>query len=264
MGRSRSSWMPCFIAAAGLVFAAQADAGETPAPGSAGPAIRVEPKEIQVGMSFRGTKVHVEGTAPAGCKVALVCIGHEGKVEMKRKGKVGGVLWMNVGDVAFEHVPSLYLASSEAGVSRRGEQSDHAGAMPFVGYDQVEARVLPASADEGARKLFREFIRLKEHEQLFFSGNGPTRSSPTTVSADFWLPASILPGEYEVRLLGDEGDTATVLATEKLVVKRVGLAALISSMAQRHGLVYGILSVLFAIGMGFLTGVLFKASKKGH
>jgi hypothetical protein len=256
--------MPCIIAAAGVVFAAQADAGETPAPGSPGPSIRVEPKEIQVGMSFRGAKVHVEGTAPAGGKVALVCTGRETKVEMKLKGKVGGVLWMNVGDVAFEHVPSLFLASSEAGGTRRSEQSDHAGAMPFVGYDGVEARVLPASADEGARKLFREFIRLKEHEQLFFSGNGPTRSSSTTVSADFWLPASILPGEYEVRLLGDEGETVAVLATEKLIVKRFGLAALISSMAQQHGLVYGVLSVLFAIGMGFLTGVLFKASKKGH
>jgi diguanylate cyclase (GGDEF)-like protein len=46
---------------------------------------------------------------------------------------------------------------------------------------------------------------------------------------------------------------------------RLELANLIASMAQRHGLLYGILSVIVAIGAGFITGVAFsKASKKAH
>jgi len=255
MRRPSSFW----IAALPAVFVAAAQAAHADSSGLGGPAaeLRVEPKEVQVGMFYNGTKVHVEGMAPAQGEVAIVFTGHEGKVELKRKGKVGGVLWMNVGDVAFERVPSLFMVSFES----RGAP---AGATHAVGYEGLEARVLPASADQDTRGLFREFIQLKEHEQLYSSGNGPTRSSSGRVSADFWLPASVLPGEYEVRMLGFRGSAVEVLATESLTVKRVGLAALITSMARQHGLLYGVLSVVFAIAMGFLTGVLFKASKKGH
>jgi Putative transmembrane protein (Alph_Pro_TM) len=262
MRRPSLLWKACWIAAAlPAVLGAQAAWADSPAVGA--PAdIRVEPKEIQVGMFYRGTKVHVEGTAPADGKVALVCAGHESDVELKKKGKVGGVLWMNVGDISFQRVPSLFLVSSEWHAARSGGSAP--AATPAVGYESVEARVLPADADGETRELFREFIRMKEREQLYSSGNGPTRSSPSRVSADFWLPASVPPGEYEVRMLGERGSAAEVLGTQKFVVKRVGVAALITSMARQHGLVYGVLSVVFAIAMGFLTGVLFKASKKGH
>ena len=47
------------------------------------------------------------------------------------------------------------------------------------------------------------------------------------------------------------------------VTRRVGLASLISSAAERHGLLYGILSVLLAIVAGLLTGVIFAGSNKG-
>jgi Putative transmembrane protein (Alph_Pro_TM) len=252
--------------ASGLLFAlallpgARAAAAE--APDLDGAVLRVEPAEVAVGMFYRGTTIHVEATAPAAGKVALVCAGHEGKVELKRKGKVGGVLWMNVGDVRFERVPSLFLYASELD----GARSDGAAAAEGSprGYEGVEARVLPASADEETRRLFREFIRLKEHERLYVSRAVPARSTANRVSADFFLPASIPAGQYEVQLLAAKADGLEVLASRELTVKRAGLAALISNTAQRHGLVYGILSVVVAIGMGFFTGVLFKASKKGH
>lgn len=244
-----------------LLLGGRAAAVDPSAPAAGDAAVRVEPAEIDVGMFYRGTKLHVEATAPAGCDVALACVGHETNVELKRKGKVGGVLWMNVGDVAFERVPSLFLQWSDVG----GLRTDSGAARDVAarGYERVEARALPATADEDTRELFHEFIRLKEHEQLYLSRSGPARAA-STFSADFWLPASVPPGKYEVQLLGGRGPALDVLAASTVTVKRVGLAALISSMAQTHGLLYGIASVLLAIGMGFLTGILFTASKKGH
>lgn len=256
MRRATLVWTVLGAAAAALGLGGPAAAAEVRDLGAAGAAIRVEPTEVQVGMFYRGTALRVEATAPAGGSVALACVGHESKVELKRKGKVGGVLWMNVGDVAFERVPALFLQATELDGARTG------GAPP--GYERMMARVLPATADEDTRRLFREFIRLKEHEQLFASRGSPARSGASKVSAEFWLPASVPPGTYEVQLLGGAGDAVEVLATREITVRRVGLAAAISTMANYHGLVYGVLSVVFAIAMGFLTGILFKASKKGH
>ncbi len=256
MRRAALAWMALGAAAAALGLGGRAAAAEVQDARAGGAAIRVEPAEVQVGMFYRGTALRVEATVPARESVALVCVGHESKVELKRKGKVGGVLWMNVGDVAFERVPAVFLQATELDGARPG------GAPP--GYERMMARVLPATADEDTRQLFREFIRLKEHEQLFASRGSPARSGSSRVSAEFWLPASIPPGKYEVQLLGGAGDAVEVLAAREITVERVGLAALISTMASQHGLVYGLLSVVFAIAMGFLTGILFKASKKGH
>ncbi len=227
--------------------------------GVQGPAaIRVSPKAIEVGMFFRGATVHVEGVAPAGYRLALVCLGDEGKVELKRKGKVWAALWMSVGNVSFERVPSLFLASYE----RRGE-----AARGGLRYDGIEANVLPAKADDDTRRLFREFVKLKESERLYSASDlrlDSDPSGPVRVAADFWLPANVPPGTYEVRMVGYRPGGSEILASEKLVAERVGLVRLVGETAQQHGLLYGILSVVIAIAAGFLTGVLFASAKKGH
>jgi hypothetical protein len=65
-------------------------------------------------------------------------------------------------------------------------------------------------------------------------------------------------------MLGYRDGVAEVLASEKLTVKRVGLAHFVATTAERHGLLYGILSVAAALAAGLLSGVLFAGAKKGH
>jgi hypothetical protein len=257
--------MTFLLPAAAAALALAAPPAEALPQDGAGPraAIEVKPGDVEIGMFYRGTNVHVEGVAPAGYRLALVCLGAEDKVELKRKGKVLQVLWMNVGDVSFEHVPSLYLASWEP----RAQDLPRASPDPAAAYDHIEAQVLPAQADSDTRRLFREFVKLKEEENLYSSAplhlDGSTSGS-RRISADFFLPATAPAGSYEVRLVGQRGGANEILATERLVTRRVGLASLISSAAATHGLLYGILSVLLAIVAGFLTGVIFAGAKKGH
>jgi hypothetical protein len=279
MRRASLAWGAWAAAFATALAARSADARSPAA--SAEAAIRVEPRSIEVGMFYRGTVVRVEGAAPAGFRLALVCVGPEGKVELRRKGKVWNLLWMNVGGVTFERVPSVYLASvdpEEAGAEGLSEL--RLGPR----YDGVEAQVLPADAEEGTRNLFREFIRLREQERLYSytvlrrevpSEEGATPGGAVLVGlgrpvlpARAWteleLPASAPPGAYEIRMIGFRDGAGEILASERLTVARVGLARLVASMAQSHGLVYGILSVAAAVAAGLLSGVLFTGAKKGH
>jgi hypothetical protein len=258
-------------------------AGASPAASPAA-AIRVEPRVIEVGMLHRGATVRVEGTAPAGFRLALECVGEEGQVQLKRKGKVWSLLWMNVGSVTFDRVPSIYLAHSDPEGVPAEAQVLPAEPRLAPGYGGVEAQVLPADADPDARRLFREFVRLKEGERLYALATLRRDAEPdesvsppgailvglaspagqTRVSAEFALPAGAPAGEHEVRMLGYRDGVAAVLASEKLSVKRVGLAHLVATAAQRHGLLYGILSVAVALAAGLLSGVLFSGAKKSH
>jgi hypothetical protein len=249
-------------AAAALALAAPAARAHAQ-DGAGRAAIEVRPGDVQIGMFYRGTKIHVEGVAPAGYRLALLCLGAEDKVELKRKGKVLRVLWMNVGDVSFEHVPSLYLASYEP----RGQGLPAPSPDGAVAYDHIEAQVLPAHSSSETRRLFREFVKLKEREHLYSSTTlhlDGSAAGSTRFSTDFWLPAIAPAGNYEVRLVGERNGASEILASQQLVARRVGLASLIASAARTHGLIYGIMSVLLAIVAGFLTGVIFASAKKGH
>lgn len=298
-----SRFRPRAALAAALLLSA-VPAGAQP-DGSRG-ILHVAPTSVEVGMFFRGATVHVEGIAPPGRRLALVCVGKHGKVELKRKGKVWNALWMNVGSVAFDHVPSFLHAYADVDGAPVNGEALPADLRLGLGADGVESHVLPASADETTHRLFREFVRLKVKEGLYSfgklhaerlgaggnnGGNGgepiPTpvipvsaggtsvqgRSPPepasdlalpARISADFELPASIPPGQYEIRMIGYRDGTAELLASQTLAASRVGLALLISSFSEHHGLLYGIFSVLLAAAAGFLTGMLFASAKKGH
>lgn len=280
--RPALSLAPAAAALAALL--APGRAAGAPPPGPPPAAIRVEPRTVAVGMLYRGIKVRVEGTAPPGYRLALVCVGQEGRVELKRKGKVWNLLWRNVGTLAFDGVPSLYHASADldgAGVDHR---SLPAPARLGLGFDGVEAHVLPAHADEATRHLFRELVRLKVQERLYsFARLRPEaapedsedppglvrarlvrEARPIRVQAEFSLPASIPPGSYQIRMIGYRDGTGEVLASDTLTAERVGLALVISSLAERHGLLHGVLAVVLAVAAGFLSGVVFAGPKKGH
>ena len=232
------------------------------------PTLRIEPARVEIGLLHRGATVRVEGVAPAGVRLALVCLGKSGRVELKQKGKVANVLWVNVGSIAFDRVPSLLLVSSEPAEDRAAAVVVPADLRLPAELDEVETRVLPAQADERTRRLFRDLARLKVQERLWSFGrlsrDGADGLPTTRVSTEFSLPASAPPGEYEVQLVGYRDGRGEVLASRKLVAERVGLVELVSGMAERHGFLYGVLSVLVAIAAGFFSGFLFSGAKKVH
>jgi uncharacterized protein (TIGR02186 family) len=229
--------------------------------------MRIEPSEVGADLFFHGASVQVDASVPPGWGVAVTCSGKEEALELKKKGKAMGVLWMNVGEVAFDRVPSVYqLSTSDKLDKLAGPDVQEAFGL---GYRALEAKAVPDPGDVERRRLFGELIRLKESEGLFSVAEGSVelrvQSSSVHVSARFRLPAKTPPGDYEVRLVGFKDGKAELLGSGRLRLSQVGVTAFISSLAQRHGLLYGVFAVIIALGVGLLTGLLFGlGSKKGH
>jgi uncharacterized protein (TIGR02186 family) len=229
--------------------------------------IRIDRSEIPVNMFFRGATVHVEATIPAGFDAAILCAGEEHAVELKRKGKVLGLLWMSVGDAVFEDVPSVYLLSTTRPLSELAPTP--ALEALGLGYPALQARALgsPEAIERDAD--FAEFLKLKESENLYSYDDqgvklGPGPSGEIRVSADCLLPTKVPWGEYPVRLFGFEEGKGKLLRSERLHVTPVGVTDRISTLARNHGLLYGIFAVVIALAVGLLTGLAFGlGSKKG-
>jgi uncharacterized protein (TIGR02186 family) len=230
--------------------------------------LRVVPETVEVGGFFHGTTVEVVGELPVGYQAAVLLAGGERTLQLKKKGRAWGVLWMSVGGVEFQHVPELYLLAASAGLDDLAPAAERQRLV--LGLDMLGASLKTVPQEEDSGVLARELVKLKQHEGLFGFTEGtmrltPESGAPGLLSVQFPLPARVREGSYEVRLWGFRDGIGTLMATSTLTVRRVGVTRLVGTLARQHGFFYGILAVLAALGVGLLTGALFgRGSAKGH
>jgi len=250
--------VPALVATAAL--------GLTQANGPGEPVVTVEPARVEMTMLYTGSRVHARARVPAGAQVAILLSGGTRNLVLKRKGKVLGVIWMNVADVRFEAVPDLYLLGTTCplGQLADAEVLERLG----LGLDALRSRSARTMVDPS---LFRELARLKWKDGLWnvteaaVTLGTPRVGGETLAETDFLLPAKTPPGEYRVRVYTFARGEAELTGEAGLRVEQAGIAAVISELATRHGLLYGILAVVAAGAAGLLTGVVFGlGSKKGH
>jgi uncharacterized protein (TIGR02186 family) len=238
-----------------------------PAAGQAdGVVLTAEPERVDIGLFFGGEQVRLAATVPSDSEVAVVISGDADPLELTVKGKVWGLLWLNVREVVFTSLPSLYLAATSAPLEALAEPRvlEDLG----VGYGAVEAAtgIEPDSADKD--RLFAELVALKEAEGLYGVREGGVRLEPDgpgtrVMSMDFAVSPRVPPGHYRIRLLGFAGGQGRQLAVSELTVDTVGVVRFISDLARTKGLLYGVLAVIIAVAAGLVTGVLFGLGK-GH
>lgn len=224
--------------------------------------LEVHPQRVPIDLFYGGATLQVDADVRAGRTYAVLLEGRREPLTVKRKGKVWSLLWMNVGEVTFADVPTVYLLQTNA--PRGGPASAASLAAAGMGYDVLSRR---AGADAAA---FRELIRMKEKEGFYAVAPEAVELEPkgegtAHLTASLPLTARIPPGDYAVSLIGFDGDHTQRLAETTVRLERTGLARSLHDLAMEHGLLYGCTAVLIAMLAGFGTGLIFgKGAMKGH
>jgi hypothetical protein len=222
--------------------------------------VTVEPDHIPIGMAYDGATVQVDIAVPAGYEAAIRVMGKAETLEMKRKGKVGYVLWMSVGEVTFEAVPVVYFLLTSRPLA------DSAPATVLrewrLGYEAL------TSAAGWPSGLSPELIKLKEKEGCFLVGEGQLVRSASTrgrltdrLTGSFRFPVRAPAGEYRVDLFGFHEQGAVHLGSTTVRLEYTGLARVLRSVATEHGLTYGGVAVVVAVLAGLTTGFVFHPKK---
>jgi hypothetical protein len=242
----------CLLAAA----PAAGEGAESKAPAN----LSVEPSYIPIGLSYSGTTVQVRAEVPAGYDAAIRVMGKAETLEMKRKGKVGFVLWMSVGEVTFEAVPAVYILLTSSPLAQAASAAE-LGEWK-LGYETL---VRPGGSASG---LYPELVKLKEKEGCFLMGEGHLARSGSArgdstdgLTGSFRLPARAPVGEYTVDLFGFHEQRVIHLGSSVVRLEQTGLARVLRSAATEHGLIYGEVAVVVAVLAGLLTGFVFRPRK---
>jgi len=226
--------------------------------------LSIEPPQVVAGMFYDGATLHLRADVPAAAHIVVLARSGDAPLRLRRKGKAVGLLWMNVGDVAWDSVPGLYLLGSSVALDSLGPawELERLG----IGLASLRARARPGP---GADSLFGELVRLKRKDGLWAVSAGSvsleTGAGGVVALADLPVPVKAPPGVYQVLVYAFEEGGGRLLVRDTFEVVQGGVPAFIASLAAERGLLYGVLAVVVAMVVGLVTGMVFGlGSKKGH
>jgi uncharacterized protein (TIGR02186 family) len=232
--------------------------GETLSPGLRG----IHPQKLLITSFYHGEAVTVRALVPPNHEVALRIIGPEEDLHLLEKGRVWG-LWMNIRQVTFHHVPTVYLLQTSKSLSALADQK----ALDQLRMDYRSLLSESLNTEETSRKFFLigQLIKLKEHDKLYRIQEGSIQIKPMIsgsidqVEVKFPLPARISPGSYALELITFQDGKGTVLQRESIEVQLSGFTDLLHRLAKEKGLFYGVLAVIVATLSGLAIGIVFTS-----
>ncbi len=252
---------------------------------------------VDIDFNYHGERLFLKGIVDNGSDliVKVVSIDQHPQI-LRKKGRVAGVIWMNVGEILFSNVPDFY----EVWATRSLEEilTPEEAAKYGLGYQALlrQSSLLFPEGDEvdGAEKerLFREFIKYKESAQLYSVGTGHSADlkkakaafslgvadanaslSPlqttgfegkTNYSFVFEWPYQAKPGTYRVTVYEVKDKKVIGQAEDTFTVKEVGFVDALVELSNKHGAIYGIIAILASIGAGFGVGAVFRKGGGAH
>jgi uncharacterized protein (TIGR02186 family) len=224
---------------------------------------------ITIDFFYHGSTVSVRGESDPNVDLVIKITSPEGHQVMKQKGKVGGFLWMNVGQLKFENTPNFYSVYS---TKKLEEMLSAVEADKYVlGYPSLakHVEVTPVANEEEKAKWFSEFIKFKEDSKVYASSFG--KISTTTAAngrQEYYIltdwPYQAAPGDYLVSVYAVKNGKVVEQAESKVNVEQVGVVKTLATMAKNSAALYGFLSIGIALGAGFGVGLVFRKGGGSH
>lgn len=223
--------------------------------------LKTNADDIKIRAFYHGDKVDVSGKTDPGADVILKITSLEGKAKLREKGKVG-FFWLNKNLLVFEHVPNLYLLYSTKDINSLlgKEEMD----KYVIGYKALKKHIniVPVKNENEKNKWFSEFVKLKESSHLYAISPKTVTMAKTGNSEKYKIaidwPYQAPPGHYRVIAYEVKDMKVSDIAQTDIAVEQDGIVKAISAMAKRNGALYGALSVIIALVVGFGISLVFK------
>lgn len=237
-------------------------------PSSAELTIKANHDHIKVDFFYHGSTVSVSGESDAGTDLIIKITSPDSHQKLQKKGKAGGFLWMNVGELNLEHTPDLYFLHSTGDLDEILSQEEMNKYV--LGYSSVQkyADINPVKDETEKAKWFDEFIRFKESSRLYNTSSGEITVSEENGRQGYYIlcdwPYQALPGDYLVTVYAVKDKKVIETAESKVVVEQVGAVKSLYDLANNRGGLYGLISILAALGAGFGVGIVFGKGGGAH
>ncbi len=177
---------------------------------------------ITIDFFYHGSSVSVKGISEPGTDLIVKITSPERHEALRKKGKVAGFLWMNVGKLTFERAPFLYFLHSTKNIEDilGREQMD----KYVLGYPALSRHmeVTPVAKDKEKNVWFNEFLKYKESSNLYSTSSGKistvTKNGKQEYSIVLAWPYQASPDNYVVTVYAVKNGKVVETADAKFLV----------------------------------------------
>ncbi|HEY5999562.1 MAG TPA: TIGR02186 family protein [bacterium] len=223
---------------------------------------------ITVDFLYHGSSVSVRGIADPGVDLIIKIASADGHETLKEKGKKAGLLWMNVGSLTFENAPKVYEVFSTR-PSRELLSAEEADRY-VLGYAALSRHVEvgPLASEQERAKWFAEFLKFKEASNLYARTTGQITFAEKNGKREYYIntpwPYQAPPGNYVATVYAVQDGKVVETAESGVLVEQVGSIKYLASLAKNQAALYGLLSIMAALGAGFGVGLVFRKGGGAH
>jgi len=224
---------------------------------------------ITIDFFYHGSTVSVRGVSEPGVDLVVKMTSPEGHQVLKQKGKVAGVLWMNVGKLTFEQTPNFYEVFSTKKVEdilSREEMEKY-----VIGYPALakHVEITPVANEEEKEKWFGAFVKFKEESREYSTSSGTIETKLNAEGKqDYYIltewPYQAQPGDYLVSVYAVKDNKVIEQAESKVNVEQIGMVKTLATMAKNSPAIYGFLSIGVALGAGVGVSLVFRKGGGSH
>lgn len=224
----------------------------------------VSARSIEIRYSFTGAQLllfgailYPGGRAPSESPDVVVVV--KGPVEpiiVREKQRIAGI-WMNADSSRFRSAPSFYAVAS----SRRIPDlvDERTAAVYELGVQNLQLSPGTGALPEKARRFEAGLLDLRIRQGLYSENpRGVEITEAVLYRAVINIPSQVPVGTYTAETFLISNGRVVAAATREIAIGKSGFERFVALAARRHALLYGLVSVLLSLALGWAAATAFK------
>lgn len=221
-------------------------------------------QDVAITSTYSGARVTIFGlierdatavSRPGKYDVVVTVAGPSTPIAVREKERIGP-LWINRTARRFADVPGYYAQLTTGPLVSVANEAVRDRQKMGIGY-HLEGGGL--DQDGTVPSAVQAFVRLRKASGLLVEDvKGVTMQRPQLFSAVVPVPATAPTGRYVVGVTVLAGGVPLKTINTSFVVRKIGFEAQVAAAARDNGWLYGLVTILSALAIGFLGNLVFR------
>jgi len=224
----------------------------------------ISSRKVEIRYSFTGAQLLLFGailypggrapTRPA--DIVVVLRGPVQPIVVREKQKIAGI-WMNADSNRFRSAPSFYAVASSRPLSQLVDE--RTAAIYEMGLQNLQLSPGGGALPEKERRFESGLLDLRRRQGLYAEhSRGVEINEGVLYRASISIPSQVPVGTYTAETFLIDRGRVLAAATREIEIDKSGFERFVALSARRHAFLYGMISVLLSLGLGYAAGLLFR------
>jgi uncharacterized protein (TIGR02186 family) len=224
----------------------------------------ISARSIEIRYSFSGAQLLLFGAIlyPGGrvprrpADVIVVLKGPVEPILVREKQKIAGI-WMNADSNRFRSATSFYAVASSAPV--RQLVDERTAAIYELGLQDLQLSPGGGALPDKERRFEAGLLDLRKRQALYAEHpHGVEISEGVLYRARISIPSQVPVGTYTAETFLVDNGQVIAAATREIEIGKSGFERWVALAARRHAFLYGLVSVLISLGLGWAAAAAFR------